>query len=258
MQTTTLDSKLLVIHLQNELSNSKRMISGVLKTAERLQSQYKIQHSRTSPEVAEFIKGLINKGAKIPRRQAQPVKKKDLYLLKQRLPFEIWIVYFLAFKAASRIGEIVKLRGKYLKVNRKKRTIQIDWLNLPKGAARRPFAESNLTLLKFREDQLEEFEYLSALRSEEPLTLMKTMSFYRILKKLGHPFDKWGAHSFKRGAADTIMENMTPLDPRLPAVPRLLKHKVVAPVLPDVTVQYCSNREAVANALGTGSLTTYL
>ena len=209
----------------------------------------------TALELAKFLRALNNRGAVVPMFQATPITRTQLLSLKARLSPQIWLATWLAWKSASRIGEVVALRGANI-IAGAGTTFVVNWLQTTKAGKTRPFALCNLTEVVCGPHEADELRAILALSPDQPLCPMTTTTMVRHFRAAGLA-DITG-HSLKRGAIRLLHQLAANgvVDPTV--IPRLAKHRETAPLLPDMTVRYGADKVALARIGRTGELTRHL
>ena len=211
---------------------------------------------RPADGVRTFLLALNNKGALVPKTQAVPVTWDQLRAAKGRLPHRTWLATWLAWKAASRLGEVLQLTGANVIPGQDSSGFVVQWLQTTKAGRKRPFALCNLTEVICTPRDAEELRQILALRTNERLCPKTTPAVVRQYRTAG--LRTTTGHSMKRGATLLLSQLAAKglIDPAL--IPRLLKHKEAAPLLPDVTVRYGADKTAIARIGRTGELTRHL
>ena len=200
-----------------------------------------------------------------PDRQALPVTvtmMRDMYV---RLPRRQFLLFWLAFKTASRLGETVKLCGSNLHWDPDyPNEVVICWKRTTKYGKKSPWSIRNCTHVVVTKDDTVGLQMLAMLREVEPgERLTPYLSWAQAYVTLQGLPEEWGhltGHSFKRGANDEA-NRLALTMPDLPAwvVSCLLKHKCqVEEEIPPNTVRYASDKRALVARNLTGRLTAGL
>lgn len=194
-------------------------------------------------------------GAAIPENQAAPIEKARLVAWARNQPAALRLAAFVAWKTASRWGEVRALSSKnFLHIADDE--IIIDWGTLPKGRRGNPFALSRWTVI--RGDLTREMA--SLLRSRGPfeqLTETDTEAL-AVMWSAVPRMEGYSAHSIKRGAVTQLFLRLAqgaPITEDL--IARLAKHKTDGG-LPEVTLRYAGSDVWLARALRTGIVTVQL
>lgn len=194
--------------------------------------------------LAHYIAGLRAQGAEKPMQQAAPITKQ--LLLSIDCPLEVRVALLLAWKTASRLDEIARLRPESF-VESSPDEIILDFADRTKMSRGRPYLPQNLQVIR---GDLTSYlhENLPAARANWP----KQSTLQRYIPR---PFTQ---HSIKHGAANVLIEAAAngKLDPEL--IPLALKHKSPQPFA-EVTLRYLSgNKAAAARALRSGEASAQL
>jgi len=229
-------------------------LAGVTNYARYLRTRLRETGVSTSA-LQRFITALDLRGALVPHRQATPISTAELWELKDLLSKQSWLAVWLAWKTASRLGEVLQLTGRHVlpQVNG---GIVIQWLQTTKAGRRRPFAISNLTELTPCDHDTAEFAALRSLAPTEKICESTTAALVRQIHAAG--LRQITGHSMKRGAilllSRMAAENL--IDPEV--LVTLAKHSTRSPLLPDVTVRYGADKAAMARIGRTREATAHL
>ena len=233
---------------------SGQSLAGVANYARYLRAR--MQEARQDTlSLQRFIVALDLRGALVPHRQATPITRAELAELKDLLPAKSWIAVWLAWKTASRLGEVLQLTGTHI-LPQPGGEIVIQWLQTTKAGRKRPYALSNLTELAPTPFDTAEFEALRALRPADKVCDLTTTAVVRQIHAAG--LRQITGHSMKRGAI-LLLSRLVASDLIGPEVlVTLAKHSSKVPTLPDVTVRYGADKAAMARIGGTREDTSHL
>ena len=235
-------------------------MTGVLTYARTLRALRRKEKSET-PNVDDFIETVVKAGGGVPDRQAIPLTGEHLELMLSHCNPRQWVALRLAWKTVSRIGEICAITaGHFLWEEHRPMEMGIEWLDSTKGGKKEPFAPQNYTHVVFRDSEVRLFRALKAMRKDERISPWPTSDhFYRWLKALPAPLNKYSDHSIKRGAAKKVSRLVRDL--RLPPhlIDLLEKHgaKDVAKPVGASSMGYTRDLDTVA-VIGTGLVTKHL
>jgi hypothetical protein len=169
-------------------------------------------------------------------------------------------VVYLAYKTASRLGEVLGLTRShlYLKEGYPDK-FAIAWGALTKSGKKSPFDLRNFTMVALQPEELKYMWYVMSMKPEHVITPFpkssKDSQRSRMVRRIQKVFPELSAHSFKRGALSRLMPLVKEkgLSPNL--LPRLLKHKGESEPIPATTIRYASDPFAIADLGETESLT---
>jgi hypothetical protein len=258
-----------------EYLDAKRRVSGssvalkaaqaIVAYASRLPTPVNLQIMR------DFSTACRHEIGDRPKMQAFPLPKNALPLVLDRFQGNprLRTVLFIAWKTASRLGEVTPLqRQAFLIINDE--TVLIDYL-VTKTNRAGSWRGDHLVLLSQPASLPTWFlTVLRTLPEGEPLTNLTTSAIDKMLATIPLPQATWApeenltavrpritAHSFKRGALAVLWEAAAAGQLELRLVAQLAKHKFEA-VIPDTTVGYAASKLQVALALGSHRATILL
>lgn len=194
-------------------------------------------------------------GAAIPLHQATPITRAELMLWARYQPIPVRLATMIAWKTASRWGEVVQLRPVNF-ILRSPEEVIIDWSTIPKARRANPYKPSKFAVI--RGDMTPEiFSMLKDCRDGSTICTVSTSD-------LDHTWAtdpkmaKYSAHSIKRGAI-TLLTELAAADRTIDPthISLLAKHEHVT-VLATMTIRYGGNPIALARLLGTGNVTKLL
>eukprot|EP00757_Euglenozoa_sp_SAG-D1_P021651 gene21651-1231_t len=247
-------------------STAGRRTSDSFGGTRTLVGHIRAQRVRLNLPVAQldvYKSGLNRLMADKPIRQATPVTYGRWKELMEKLPRKQAFIVFLAFKTASRLGEVLGLTKAHLHQRPGcMDKFAIEWKTLTKSGKKSPFEFRNYTMVQLNQDQMQWAMYVWALKDGEAITPFPGVEkdaqrdrMVRILKKIDPSLS---AHSFKRGALTRLIpmikeEGLSPI-----LLPRLLKHKGESEPIPATTIRYGANPFDIADLGETGTLTQRL
>ena len=204
-----------------------------------------------------YIQSLRKLSAKNPIKQAPPLTRAQFDHLMRILPENVKWAFWVAWKTASRWGECRLLSSKNTSFTASADEVVIDFKELTKGSATRPFRMDLIVLIKDDPQRISDFRrYITKLRTA-PLTSWTTTHLTTFLRNT-FPGTQLSAHSPKRGAMQLVMEAAAAGLIPLGLAAQIAKHLGGQVVLPDTTVRYTTDRVALARANGSGSVTKLL
>jgi hypothetical protein len=107
----------------------------------------------------------------IPVKQAVPATDDHMVEILNTLPVEQGLIVWLAFKTASRMGEVLKLNTAQIHFrHRNPSRFAIAWGITTKSGRKSPFDFSNFTMVEVRSDELRWTLYLMGMPENSPLT----------------------------------------------------------------------------------------
>jgi len=241
-------------HMVDERVETNGSLAGVVTYARYLRVRLREVKQETTA-LDRFVAALNLKGALVPKRQARPITRDELFLLKGALEWSTWLAVWLAWKSASRLGEVLHLQGQNFLLQPQGNVV-IQWLQTTKAGGRRPFALSNLTEIEANRDDQEEVASLLKLQPQEYLCNTTTQTIVRRIHAVG--LEEITGHSLKRGAILALPRLVASgvIEPDVLA--RIAKHSVREPLLPDTTVRYGSDKTAMARIGQTHTATRML
>ena len=145
-----------------------------------------------------YVKTLIRKGALVPQRQARPIQSEHLNRMKRHLSPSSRAVMVLAYKTASRAGEVARFTRKDFVTLRPSRIVLNRGIKTESTKVQ-PFRPDSLVVIEGQETR-EHYNYLRGLTSKQRIsdTPIHTLN-NRIRTVLGPGY---GTHSMKLGTQD--------------------------------------------------------
>ena len=212
-----------------------------------------------------FLRNLHRMGAAIPDVQACPATPKMMRELQKHCRPDVWKVVRLAWKTASRVGEVTRLCGYNLHFNKRKPLeIGIWWFDATKfGMQGDPFHVTNFTHVIFRAEEQWLFDLLANLESHEAFTTLTPSQVFAELQRLPSPLCDLSDHSFKRGGEMYARKLCNRKGLNLALVSILCKHKTRADAQEQhsrTTLSYdaVGNQFETCVSTGTGQLTIHM
>jgi hypothetical protein len=197
-------------------------------------------------------------GGLIPTHQAVPASSSQVDKLLIRATTvspNLVAAIFLLYKTASRWDEIAKIIGKSILHNTPSEII-IEWLDRTKTTRADPFRVSAWTVIHHSTPMIQVNQVLAQLKSEEQLTQLTTAEFTAWVQK-DPTTATLSAHSFKRGALESLAMKAAEGLIDIKLLPLLAKHKA-NDQFPGTTLRYVNNRAALARMLRTQDATQFL
>jgi len=226
-----------------------------------------LQRTFTADPMSLLSRALIRKGALIPEAQALPLSKPLLYQWLDRLPIQLMVPVFLAWKTASRWDDMVHLQRRDVKILNEKELV-ISFGAKTKTTRANPFRPDTTVLVAHETAMTQVVAYLDRLPESALLTSLTTATFERLIRTLEVPpewkrrfpgtLSHFTAHSLKRGAVHHLASEAGEgrLDPRL--IPLLARHKDPLHGYPEMTFRYAADAVPLARALGSQRATLLL
>lgn len=194
-------------------------------------------------------------GAAIPQHQALPIPRQLLLDWAFRQERSLRLATLLAWKTASRWGDVINLSRKQV-IFLSPREIILDFFTNPKGRRADPFKPSRWAVITGPLTE-EIYDLIRARGEFSKLTGVTTAQLDAIWRR-GELRD-YSAHSIKRGAISHLFQAAAagaPID--LVALSCLAKHTTVTSLVSSTTLRYGADGVALARVLGTGRVTTFL
>jgi integrase len=209
------------------------------------------------PILRVYISGLNTQRLKEPRRVSPAIDPQSLALLLTRLSPKLQAGVLLAWKTASRWGDLQCLKKEHIVLASSRRII-IRWRELK--TTRHDQSKQCLWTVVDDDDPMRMLPIVRRIQSLRPHQFIvdtTTAELDRILTELQVP---WRAHSFKRGAVDHLFKAAaaSPDDRIKKLIPRLAKHSDPLQDLPSVTIGYATDDTSIALALETQHVTRLL
>lgn len=215
----------------------------------------------TSGLLQDLSRGLRHQTAALPKKKALPMSRKMLRRLLPTLPPRLQGLVLIAFRTASRVGEVGTLRWCDLLLDNGTLLIQFRTSKTNQDGERRPDhkillsdAEPEIIRLLLHKGKPQDRIWSpSALRSLRQLLARFVVPPEEIRywqqqapdETIAH---RYGFHSLKRGAAalawEAVASGAIPLDQLM----LLLKHKCITSAL-----EYCPNPTTAARAVGSSA-----
>jgi integrase len=233
--------------------------------AQPVRIQARHQYAKTLATVAKYLEiptpiskwyqtGLARLGALIAEDPAVPATKQQMEFIKQFFPPITAAVLLLCWKAAARFDDVQRLkRDNFLLVTPTR--IIIQW-GQTKSNQTGVLQSHSLTVVDDTQGMPIIMHRIMRLKNQVEFSPLNGDQVRNMLKKFPAT-RQLTLHSFKRGAADVLISEVSAGHLDIDLVPRLLKHKHEQEV-PDVTLRYVSERIKLAIALRTQEATKLL
>ena len=230
----------------------RRDISNVSWWARRLWPE---EQRALAPTLADVGVALTRRAATRPRRKALPMGRAALDEIRPRLPLAQRTLVTLAYRTASRVGDLVPLRGQDLTLDDGCLLVRFGVTKSNQGAAARadhqllvPRPEPELLLLLrrppgaalFRKEDVRLFRLLLRRTPVSPTEIAQ----WQRLDPQAVLRTRFTGHSMKRGAAAAAWQAAAQGELTVPQVLHLLKHRTV-----ESSIAYCPAPAWVAQAL---------
>lgn len=195
-------------------------------------------------------------GAAIPNNQDVPIPKQVLLRWAAEQEPSLRLCTFIAWKTASRWGEVWKLNSIQFLLASPEEVI-IDWWTTPKARRRDPFRASRFVVIKGHLTD----EIASLFQSLQPFTVLCSVTTAQLdaLWCSDASMNQYRAHSIKRGATSHLMEKQDE-GVVIPGelLDRLTKHEHGTEKVSPATLRYGANPIATARYLDTAKVTQHL
>lgn len=201
-----------------------------------------------------YLTGLRALGALMPIKQAKPMPREQVLKIvaNGRIPQDVKVALMVAWKTASRWGEVELLTGENF-IHRAPDQIIIDWERKTKTTRSDPYRASKYTVIEGEMTE-EIFRTVATMGPEQNLTRHTTKQLEKILRNLGGGYS---AHSIKHGAMAHLVrlgaQGLVTVD----QLELIAKHKKASQIAP-TTVRYLQDKVATARFLGTQAVTRLL
>lgn len=211
--------------------------------------ELKTQETRTYLRAIKRMNGLR------PSSAVPGLTMEEAYRIMAACPPPLQLVFFIAWKTASRWGDVMSLTPSDIaQINENEAAVMFP---ATKATWMRPFRPDLLVHIVHREDITRLMAQVRHLHPHRPIVKTTTQQITAIMRKvLGKA--TISSRSIKRGAADILMsaaaEGLLPVE----VAGRLLKHVRTPQLLSDTSVRYTTNKTALAVALGSGRATRIL
>lgn len=202
-----------------------------------------------------YLTGLRALGALMPIKQAKPMPKELVrkILANGRIPQDLKVAIMVAWKTASRWGEVQQLTGENF-IYRAPDQVIIDWERKTKTTRSDPYRASKYTVIEGEMTE-EIYRAVATMRPEQCLTQHTTAQLERMLKT--HLGGGYSAHSIKHGAMVHLVRLGAQGLVSVEQLELIAKHKKASQIAP-TTVRYLQDRVATARFLGTQAVTRLL
>jgi hypothetical protein len=199
--------------------------------------------------------GLADLGALVAQDPAVPATKLQVQFIRRFFPPITAAVLLLCWKAAARFDDVAQLKKEsFLQVSPNR--IVVLW-GKTKANKAGVVQSHSLTVVDDAHGLPELVRRIAHLKTGDHFTTLTGDSVRATLRKFPATRDLT-LHSFKRGAADVLIQEVVAGNLDIELLPRLLKHKHPIQELPDVTLRYISDQIALALALRTQEATRLL
>ena len=222
-----------------------------------------------TPVARMYQQGLRSSGALIPQNQAPAITLEQLRQLAAATSLQLdadrlLSLLFVMFKAASRFDEVAKLLSRQiLEVSTER--IVIFWGERTKSTRSSPYREDSWVIIEHPPGGIPPLVVatLESLRGEQTLTSRTTENFDRWIRTVLPAETEVSSHSIKAGAVTFLVgcaarKEILKEDVRMISV--LAKHLTDdgQQKLPDTTIRYAREHIALAELMGTVTMTRLL
>lgn len=211
--------------------------------------ELKTQETRT------YLRAIKKMGGLRPSSAVPGLTKEEAYRIMAACPPPLQLVFFLAWKTASRWADVRALTPNDL--------VQISpnqaALMFPctKATWMRPFRPDLLVHVIHSSDITRLLSQTRFLHPDRPIVNTTTQQITALMRRVtGNKH--LSSRSIKRGAADLLMTAAAQGQVPVETVGRLLKHAKTPQILHDTSVRYTTNKAMLAVALGSGKATKLL
>lgn len=209
-------------------------------------------------DLLTLASALRAQGAALPIDQAKPMRKVDLEQWIQTLSHPwLRLTAMVCWKTASRWGDVVNLEKAHY-IQAQDDEVIVSWSTLPKGRRADPYTPSMYTVIHGHWTT-EIAQLIRASPENIPLCPWTTDKLDSEFKKC-ELMKEYTAHSFKRGAASHVIQELQRLsiEMRPAEFSVLLKHKLTYDLLASSDLRYPEAGPGLARMLGTQNLTKLL
>ncbi len=217
---------------------------------------HRLGHS--TPITQMYAASLRAAGAMIPEHQAVAATQPQVERLLKRaedVDARLMAGLFLMWKTASRFDDVARVTRASLLVLEDDEII-VSWGDRTKSTRSDPFRASAWTVVRHQQSMEPVVRALRQLQDDEALIDSSTADLVRWLKR-DDATAQLTAHSFKRGALNTLMMKAATGVVDVLRIPVLAKHQHAASQFPAVTLRYV-DPVAAARAMRTQELTIHL
>ena len=208
-----------------------------------------------STETAMYLRAIKTAFGLRPSSSARPLTPEEVYRILETLPPPVQLVFFIAWKTASRWADVKALCPMdVIPISPYEAAICFP---ITKATYMRPFRPDLLVHLVSSFPITGLLAQMSRLQPHKPITKMTTAQLNKAMRAaLRDP--TVSSRCVKKGACDHLMKHVA--QGRLPieVVGRLLKHAKTPQIIGDTSVRYSTDKATMAVAMGSGQATVLL
>ena len=208
-----------------------------------------------SADTAMYLRAIKTAFGLRPSSSARPLTPEEVYRILDALPPPIQLVFFIAWKTASRWADAKALcPADIIPINQYEAAICFP---ITKATYMRPFRPDLLVHLVHRFPITELLAQMSRMNPCKPITNITTSGLNTLMRRILN--DKSvSTRCIKKGAADLLVRRVAEGRLHLDTVGRLLKHAKTPQLIHDTSVRYTTNKATMAIAMGSGVATFLL
>lgn len=206
-------------------------------------------------ETKTYLRAIKKMGGLRPSSEVPGLTKEEAYKIMHACPPPLQLIFFIAWKTASRWADVRALRPQdIIQVAPNQAAILFP---CTKATWVRPFRPDLFVHLIHKSDITYLLKQVQNLNPGRPIVNVSTQQITNLMRKVLKKKNV-SSRSIKKGAADTLMtaaaQGALPVD----VVGRLLKHAKTPQLLHDTSCRYTTNKAMLAVALGSGQATRIL
>lgn len=206
-------------------------------------------------ETKTYLRAIKKMGGLRPSSEVPGLTKEEAYKVMHACPPPLQLIFFIAWKTASRWADVRALRPQdIVQVAPNQAAILFP---CTKATWVRPFRPDLFVHLIHKSDITYLLKQVQNLNPGRPIVNVSTQQITTLMRKVLKKKNV-SSRSIKKGAADTLMtaaaQGALPVD----VVGRLLKHAKTPQLLHDTSCRYTTNKAMLAVALGSGQATKLL
>ena len=208
-----------------------------------------------SADTAMYLRAIKTAFGLRPSSSARPLTPEEVYRILDALPPPIQLVFFIAWKTASRWADAKALcPADIIPINQYEAAICFP---ITKATYMRPFRPDLLVHLVHRFPITELLAQMSRMNPCKPITNITTSGLNTLMRRILN--DKSvSTRCIKKGAADLLVRRVAEGRLQLDTVGRLLKHAKTPQLIHDTSVRYTTDKATMAIAMGSGVATFLL
>lgn len=190
-----------------------------------------------------------------PSSSARPLTPEEVFRIMETLPPPVQLVFFIAWKTASRWGDAKALCPMdIIEISPYEAAVCFP---ITKATYMRPFRPDLLVHLVSSFPITGLLAQMSRLPPHKPITKTSTAQINKAMRAaLRDP--TVSSRGIKKGACDHLMKQVAQGRVQIDVVGRLLKHAKTPQIIGDTSVRYSTDKATMAVAMGSGQATSLL